>query len=49
MHLVKAGTDDTGAAGAAAINADDILATIEITVDLADTDTLTITWTIDVD
>ena len=48
MHLVKAGVDNTGD-GAAAIIADDILATIEISVDLADTDTLTITWTLDVD
>lgn len=48
MHLVKAGVDDTGD-GAVAIAADDILATIEISVDLSDTDTLTITWTIDVD
>ena len=48
MHLVKAAPDDT--AGAAAdIVAADILATIEISVDLADTDTLTITWTVDVD
>ena len=49
MHLVKAGVDDTGSGGAAAIAAADILATIEISVDLADTDTLTVTWTIDVD
>ena len=49
MHLVKAAVDDTAVGGAAAIAADDILATIEITVDLADTDTLTVTWTIDVD
>ena len=35
------------AAGAAAIAAVDIAATIEISVDLADTDTLTVTWTID--
>ena len=48
MHLVKAGIDNTGD-GAAAIVADDILGTIEISVDLADTDTLTVTWTIDVD
>ncbi len=47
MHLVKAGTDNTGD-GAVAIAAEDILATIEITVDLADTDTLTVTWTVDV-
>ena len=47
MHLVKSGVDDTAAAGAAAINSDDIAATIEISVDLADTDTLTVTWTID--
>lgn len=49
MHLVKAAVDDTGIGGAAAISAEDILATIEIAVDLADTDTLTVTWTIDVD
>ena len=49
MHLVKAGVDDTTASGAAAINAVDILATIEISVDLGDTDTLTIEWTIDFD
>ena len=51
MHLVKAGVDDTdpGAGGAAAIAAVDILATIEISVDLADTDTLTVTWTLDID
>ena len=48
MHLVKAGVDNTGD-GAVLINAVDILATIEISVDLADTDTLEITWTIDVD
>ena len=49
MHLVKAAVDDTATGGAAAIAADDILATIEISVDLDDTDTLTVTWTIDVD
>ena len=49
MHLVKAAVDDTAAGGAAAINAADILATLEINVDLADTDTLTIEWTIDLD
>ena len=49
MHLVKAAVDDTTVGGAAAIAAEDILGTIEITVDLADTDTLTVTWTIDVD
>ena len=48
MHLVKAAVDDT-ADGAAAIAAADILATLEISVDLADTDTLTIEWTIDLD
>ena len=48
MHLVKAAVDDT-ADGAAAIDAADILATLEISVDLADTDTLTIEWTIDLD
>ena len=48
MHLVKAPFDNTGD-GAVAIAAEDILATIEITVDLADTDTLTVTWTLDVD
>lgn len=47
MHLVKAGVDDTAASGAAAIASTDILATIEISVDLADTDTLTVTWTVD--
>jgi hypothetical protein len=49
MHLVKAAVDDTAAGGAAAIDAADILATLEINVDLADTDTLTIEWTIDLD
>ena len=48
MHLVKAPVDNTGD-GAVAIVAADILGTIEISVDLADTDTLTITWTIDID
>ena len=48
MHLVKAGVDNTGD-GAVLINAVDILATIEISVDLADTDTLTVTWTLDID
>ena len=47
MHLVKAPFDDT-VGGALAIAADDVLATIEIVVDLADTDTLTVTWTINV-
>ena len=49
MHLVKAAVDDTVAGGAAAIDAADILASLEINVDLADTDTLTIEWTIDLD
>ena len=49
MHLVKAAVDDTADSGAAAIAAADILATIEISVDLADTDTLTVTWKITVD
>jgi hypothetical protein len=49
MHLVKAAVDDTTASGAAAIAAADVLATIEISVGLADTDTLTIEWTIDFD
>ena len=49
MHLVKAAVDDTTDSGAAAIAAADVLATIEISVDLADTDTLTIEWTIDFD
>jgi len=49
MHLVKAAVNDTSAGGAVAIAAEDILATIEIDVDLADTDTLTVTWTIDVE
>ena len=48
MHLVKAGVDDT-TDGAVAIAAADVLATIEISVDLGDTDTLTIDWTIDFD
>ena len=47
MHLVKAGVDDTTDSGAAAIASDDIAATIEIGVDLDDTDTLTVTWTVD--
>ena len=44
MHLVKAATEDQAVAGdglGTAIAELDILATIEITVDLADTDTLT--------
>lgn len=49
MHLVKAAVDDTTDSAAAAIAAADVLATIEISVDLADTDTLTIEWTIDFD
>ena len=49
MHLVKAAVDDTTDSSAAAIAAADVLATIEISVDLADTDTLTIEWTIDFD
>ena len=49
MHLVKAAVDDTTDSDAAAIAAADVLATIEISVDLADTDTLTIEWTIDFD
>ena len=48
MHLVKSVVDDTTDSGQAAIAAEDILATIEIEVNLADTDTLTITWTINV-
>jgi hypothetical protein len=48
MHLVKSAVDDT-TDGAAAIAAADILATLEMNVDLADTDTLTIEWTIDFD
>ena len=50
MHLVKAGTDDTSTGGGGAVNIafDDILATIEIGVDLDNTDTLTITWTLNV-
>ena len=47
MHLVKAAADNT-VGGAAAIAEADVLATIEISVDLADTDTLTVTWTLDV-
>ena len=47
MHLVKAPVRDTSSV-ALAIIADDILATIEISVDLADTDTLTVTWTINI-
>ena len=48
MHLVKAAVDDTVVSGAAAIVVGDVLATIEISVDLADTDTLTVNWTLDV-
>lgn len=48
MHLVKAIPDDTASGGAADIVANDCLATIEITVDLDNTDTLTITWTLDI-
>jgi hypothetical protein len=48
MHLVKRAPYNT-ADGAALIVAADILATLEISVDLADTDTLTIEWTIDLD
>jgi hypothetical protein len=39
--------DNQGAAGAA-LAAEDILAAIDISVNLANTDTLTITWTIDI-
>ena len=51
MHLVKAAADDTIAGDPAVpdIAEADILATLEISVDLADTDTLTIEWTIDLD
>ena len=47
MHLVKAPFDDT-VGGTLAIVAADVLATIEITVDLADTDTLQVDWTINI-
>ena len=51
MQLVKAPLDDTtiGSPAVPDVAAVDVLAVIEITVDLADTDTLTVTWTIDVD
>lgn len=45
MHLVRVVDDTEG--GTATIAEADILATIEISVDLGTTDTLTITWTID--
>ena len=46
MRLVKTLPDDTAAGGAVAIPLSDTLAIIGINVTLADTDTLTITWTI---
>ena len=49
MLLVKAAERDTATLGTADIAEADIMATIEITVDLAETDTLQIAWTIDVD
>ncbi len=48
MRLVKAAPDDTAISCCAAITLAQTLAVIAISVDLADTDTLTITWTIDV-
>ncbi|MCZ6892012.1 MAG: hypothetical protein O7F09_05805 [Chloroflexi bacterium] len=48
MRLVKSTPDDS-AATPLAISLADTLAVINISVDLADTDTLEITWTIDVD
>ena len=49
MRLVKAVPDDTNDGSCcAAITLAETLAVIAISVDLADTDTLTITWTIDV-
>lgn len=46
MRLVKAVPDDTASTCCAAITLADTLAVIPISVDLADTDTLTITWTL---
>jgi hypothetical protein len=46
MHLVKSAPDDTADGGVAAVAAEDIAATIEISVDLSDTDTLQVDWTI---
>ena len=48
MRLVKAAPDDTAITCCAAITLADTLAVIAISVDLADTDTLTVTWTIDI-
>ena len=51
MVLGRFSTEDNAddVDNAAALAAADILAYIPISVDLADTDTLTITWTIDID
>ena len=46
MHLVKAAPNDTADGGGTAVAAADVAATIEISVDLADTDTLQVDWTI---
>ena len=46
MRLVKAIPDDTATTCCATITLADTLAVIAINVDLADTDTLTITWTL---
>lgn len=48
MQLVKAAAEDTSD-GAAEIAVADVLAVIEIDVTLANTDTLTVTWTVDAD
>lgn len=48
MQLVKAAPADTTSSGTL-ISASDVLAVIEIDVTLANTDTLTVTWTVDAD
>ena len=47
MLLVKAPPFDNIGNGGETINADEILAAITISVNLAETDTLTVTWTLD--
>ena len=48
MQLVKTADEDTADGGAVTISANDVLAVLNLQVTLANTDTLTITWTIDV-
>jgi len=47
MRLVKAIPDDTASSCCEAVTLAQTLAVIAISVDLANTDTLTITWTLD--